>query len=246
MNKLRNGYLPALTGLAIMVLLACACAESARLSPPTPTYAPRTITPTEPIPTPTYAPITITPREPAPTPTYTPRTITGFWPDLEGAPVWILLSNDHASNNLKGEISIADDRVGQYDVIVRVKGVESVEGVFVEGVESMEGVESVKGAFVEGMFVEGAESMIVHGVGAEGVGVELVKGVFVEGVGMESVGVEGMFVEGVESVFVEGVEYMRWTNWKTAEPTHKNPRSPGLNSPDRRSRFTIRKQPSPK
>ena len=39
---------------------------------------------------------------------------------------------------------------------------------------------------------------------------------------MEDVlGVEGMFVEGVESVLVEGVEYMRWTNWKTAEPTHK-------------------------
>ena len=108
MNKIRNGRLSALTGLAIMVLLACACAESARLSPaPTPIYTPRTITPMGPI----------------PTPTYTPRTITGFWPDLEGAPAWILLSNDHASNNLKGKITIADDRVSQYEVTVHVNGV---------------------------------------------------------------------------------------------------------------------------
>ena len=99
MNKLRNGRLPALTGLAIMVLLACACAESARPPPPA------------------------TPKEPAPTPTYAPKTITGFWPDLEKSPAWIYLSNDHASNNLKGEISIADDRVGQYEVTVHVNGV---------------------------------------------------------------------------------------------------------------------------
>ncbi len=99
MNKLRNGRLPALTGLAIMVLLACACAESARLSPPA------------------------TPKEPAPTPTYAPRTITGFWPDLEKSPAWIRLSNDYTNNNLKGEIQTADDRISQYEVTVHVNGV---------------------------------------------------------------------------------------------------------------------------